>query len=238
VLDLYRTLKTDNIYYIDKKGIQEKSASDTDLPIHSFEEEPSSEMPPKHIEVEGLVNKDLKLTTELKKIDIPVVEATEESLAYYGAELINSKETFACLEDDFPVWNILVGEEYLDNFIMTEEGGGGMSLEFQMDKPHFHMPVSKESHGYYILGKKIDSKKKTSLYRLTAFKIPQGKAVYTYPGVIHCSTALKGNWLIGCTNTKKASSVSLRTDTNKILDIAFVLSSLIQNNIFITIRPK
>lgn len=233
VIDLYQTLKKDHIYYIDKAGLHENKEPDENLLIRALEECPVFSTPPHYFEIEGAwIDEEKRFITNFDHLEIPVVEATEDSLAYYGAELLNTDEVFKMTEEAFPIWNILIGEEYLNKFIMTEQGGG-ISLECQMDKPHFHMPANKKSHGYYILGKKIQNK-----YRFSAFKIPFGKAIYTYPGVIHCDACLQGNWLIGCVNGKDSSSAAIRTRNNKIVPIHFKEAPLIQKTIFISIYPK
>ena len=233
VLDLYQTLKSDPIYYIDKTGLHENKALDENLLVRALEECPTFSTPPPHVEIEGIWSPDTeKLIISSKLLEIPIVDATEDSLAYYGAELLNTEDGFKISQEGFPIWNILIGEEYLNNFIMTEKGGG-ISLECQMDKPHFHMPANKEAHGYYILGKKIQNR-----YRLSAFKIHFGQAVYTYPGVIHCDAGLQGNWLIGCVNANNSSSAVIRTENDKIIPIHFISASLAQKNIFISIYPK
>ena len=68
------------------------------------------------------------------------MEATAETLAYYGALLIKSKDVIQFPDDDFPVFSMNVGEDYVRDFIMTEEGGG-FYLEYHSDRPRFHMPI-------------------------------------------------------------------------------------------------
>ncbi len=241
VIDLYKTIKSDHSYYIDEKGLKENKPEDSDVPILGSEECKAPKLAPNHVEVEANWSSNLdgngKFIMQSDHLEIPVIEATKDSLAYYGGVLLNSKEAFTLSEEDFPIWNILIGEKYLNNFILTEKGGG-MSFECQMDKPHFHMPASKESHGYYILGKKTGSKEKTNRYHFTAFKIPFGKAVYTYPGAIHCDVGLQGNWLIGCTHAKKSFSAVVKTNKDQIVNIHFTSEHLAQKSIFITIHPK
>ena len=241
VIDLYKTIKSDHSYYIDEKGLKENKTEDSDVTILGSEDCIPPKLFPSHVEVEAKWTSNLDgngtFIMASDHLEIPVIEATEDSLAYYGGILLNTKEAFTLSDEGFPIWNILIGEEYLNDFILTEKGGG-MTFECQMDKPHFHMPASKESHGYYVLGKKTSSKEKINQYHFTAFKIPFGKAVYTYPGAIHCDVALQGNWLIGCTHAKKSFSAVIKTKKDQIVNIQFTSEHLIQKNIFITIHPK
>ncbi|MES2200161.1 MAG: cyclic nucleotide-binding domain-containing protein [Chlamydiota bacterium] len=236
VLDLYQVVKSDLTYHISEIGLQQ---DETNKPpaINKTKETPPSDTPLNHIEIEGIWDEKGKFVTNWTCLEIPVMEATEDSLAYYGAKVLSTGEAFKFTEENFPIWNVMIGEEYLNNFIMTEKGGG-ISLECQMDKPHFLMPANSQAHGYYILAKRIlpnDPLEKKSKYRFTAFKIPYGKALYIYPGAIHCDTALQGNWLIGCANAKKSSSVVMRTQEDKMVTLHFTSSSLIQKNVFISI---
>lgn len=122
-------------------------------------------------------------------LQIPVLEATSDNLGYYGARLIRQDDIFYIPE--MPIWNLSVGENYMKDFMFTELSGG-MYIEYHNYIPHFHSPLNKNSSGYYILGKKIDN-----VLRLTGFRIPYGKAVYTEPGTYHCDAGLVGDWLVG-----------------------------------------
>ena len=57
-------------------------------------------------------------------LEIPVVNATEESLAYYGAVLLRQGDRISFPDQKFPIFVMDVGERYVENFIMTEQGGG------------------------------------------------------------------------------------------------------------------
>lgn len=138
-------------------------------------------------------------------IRIPKVTATNEALAYYGALLIeeNTAVRFSSSES-YPLWRMHVGASYVDDYIMSEQGGGGFYLEYHHDQPHFHMVL--DGGGYYLLAKEVSN----NTFHITAFEIPNGKAVYTRKGAIHCDAALTGNLIVGYTVSENCSTVLLR----------------------------
>ncbi len=226
VLDLYQIVSDDKIYYITEKGVHEKDKPDPkSLPKKPWER-PLSETPPKHIEVTAAWNdvepsedrvtfaKNGTFILDEESLNIPLIPATDEALSYYGACLLEANELFMFSAKDFPLWDVVIGDDYLEKFIMTPQGGG-IYLEKHEDKPHLHMPTGKNSSGCYILGKKISPEGSSERYRLTAFSIPFGKAVYTPGSVIHCDAGLKGNWIVGYDHAEKLSAVSLQTKTGK-----------------------
>eukprot|EP00479_Gromia_sphaerica_P009985 TRINITY_DN440_c0_g1_i1.p1 TRINITY_DN440_c0_g1~~TRINITY_DN440_c0_g1_i1.p1 ORF type:complete len:191 (-),score=30.44 TRINITY_DN440_c0_g1_i1:404-928(-) len=144
--------------------------------------------------------------------------ATDRGLSYYGASFIAIGETVEFpLAEAFPIWALSVGDQYVDDYVMQPELGGGMYLEYHMDLPHFHMPLSKDAGGTYILGKKMND----MTYRLTAFEIPYGYAIYTCTGALHNDAGLYGPLLVGynysvafpqpsCGQSKTLQDLSLR----------------------------
>jgi hypothetical protein len=158
------------------------------------------------------------LSINQEVIHIPVVEATTPLLAHYGAILINKGETIRFPNDIYPIFRMNIGKNYVENFIMSKEGGG-FYLEFHTDQPHFHMPI--KGGGYYLLGK-WDADH-THL-QLTAFTIPDRCAVYTKKGAIHCDAALTGELIVGYNISNDCSTVLLRQkqDVNQRVDLKFV----------------
>ncbi|MBS0626710.1 MAG: hypothetical protein JSS09_00685, partial [Verrucomicrobia bacterium] len=62
---------------------------------------------------------------------------------------------------------------------------------------------------------------------------------FTFPGVIHCDAGLQGHWMVGCSNAKQFSSVVMRTQEDKIVNMHFSLTTpIIQNNIVISIYGR
>lgn len=194
---------------------------------------------PKHVEIEAVWDKNaaisgdennifgdnVQLVLGAESITIPVVTATEDALGYYGATFVNMGEIVQFPDKVFPIWAMNLGENYVDGFIMTE-AGGGMYLEYHHDAPHFHMPLTDDTNGYYILAKKVgvvNEESQKFKFQLTAFRIPYGKAVYTYKGSIHSDAALTGTaWLVGYTVTGDYSTAVARTEGGKMAEFHFL----------------
>ena len=149
-------------------------------------------------------------------IDVPVVEATSETLAYYGALLIAPGEVVSFPDENYPIWHMEIGDEYIDRFLMQKEGGG-FYLEYHTDQPHFHMALYGD--GCYLLAKWADESQTT--LEITGFKIPDSHAVYTKKGAIHCDAALKGEWLVGYTTSDHCSTVLLRDPEDRFVHMRF-----------------
>lgn len=151
-------------------------------------------------------------------LSVPVVKATPETLAYYGAVLISANTAVRFPnEEPFPLWKMEVGNDYIKDYIMTESGGGGFYLEFHHDQPHFHMIV--DGGGHYLLAKKVGE----SRYHLTAFELSNGQAVYTKKGAIHCDAALTGEIICGYTASLDCETVLLRTkEGNQMVNLNFI----------------
>ena len=124
-----------------------------------------------------------RLIVDKTTLSIPVVVATPQTLAYYGAKMFRIG-TIVEFDLQFPIWSMNIGSNYLKQYILTPKAGG-LYLEFHLDKPHLHMPLNSDSKGYYILAKNISTPQE-SKFILSAFKIPLGYFVYTCKGAIHC----------------------------------------------------
>lgn len=155
---------------------------------------------------------------EESSIQIPKVKATKETLAYYGALLLPENAAIRFPSDEaYPLWKMHVGPNYVRDYIMSKDGGGGFYLEFHHDQPHFHMVV--DGGGYYLLAKQIRDK----IFHITAFELSNGQAIYTKKGAIHCDAALTGDLVVGYTASNDCSTVLLRTKIgNEMLKIEFV----------------
>lgn len=162
-------------------------------------------------------NSRLVITTNGKKIHIPIEEASSEKLSYYGAVAIpmGEKVIFPQQEEGYPIWAMSLGKTYAKDYIMSEKAGGWY-LEWHTDRPHFHMPLSQDANGFYLLGKKLNK----NHYELTAFKIPYGVAVFTKRGAIHSDSGLTGKrWLVGYTTSKHYSTALLRNLKNEYIEV-------------------
>lgn len=230
-LGLVKSVKNDKIYEVDGKNIKLSS----EFFACDLEEEacnPPRITVPDHLEfiaewdkkiiVSGEGNNILGdnggLYFEESHIKIPKVKATKETLAYYGAILIPDKSPIRFPNDDaYPLWKMHVGPNYVRDYIMNKDCGGGFYLEFHHDQPHFHMVL--DGGGYYLLAKQI----RNNTFQITAFELSNGQTVYTKKGAIHCDAALTGDLVVGYTASEDCSTVLLQTKTkNEMVNLEFV----------------
>lgn len=161
------------------------------------------------------------MKTDARKLTLPLEIATSEKLAYYGAVAIpmGEKVIFPPEESQYPIWAMSLGKDYTKGYIMSAKAGGWY-LEWHQDRPHFHMPLSQDAGGFYILGKAINH----TTFELTAFKICFGTAVFTKRGTIHADSGLTGDrWAVGYATSTHFSTVLLRNTQNEYVDIEAIL---------------
>ena len=159
----------------------------------------------------------LIINTDARKVTLPIELATSEKLAYYGAVAIpmGTTVTFPPEEKEYPIWAMSLGKHYTNGYLMTPKAGGWY-LEWHTDRPHFHMPLSSDAGGFYILGKALDNNR----FELTAFKIPFGTAVYTKRGAIHTDAGLTGkSWAVGYATSDSFSTVLLRNKQGEYVEL-------------------
>jgi hypothetical protein len=156
-----------------------------------------------------------KLITE-SIIKIPINIANYYNVQFYNAKLYNSYDIMKFdSEEDLPLTEMVIGDEYVKNYIYDINLGGGQYLEYH-NNPHFHSPISSNG-GYYILGKRENNK-----IKLSAFTIPYCKAIYTPDYVIHSDANLIGKWLVVYSKTNKYSTVLLRDKKDNLTKIEFL----------------
>lgn len=154
------------------------------------------------------------LTVDTTRLIIPEIPTTSENLAFYGAHLYNIGEMLVFdTETDIPVTIMKVGDNYVQDYIMSEDGANGVYLEHH-DRPHFHMPLNREARGHLILGKSCGPS-----FIISAFKIPFGKAIYTPPNIIHNDCFLIGDYLVVYSFTPNFSTVRLVNTDNVALPV-------------------
>ncbi len=185
---------------------------------------------PSHVEVQGtwdnaavdagieanIFAKNGTFTVDTGHIDVPVVTASAETLAYYNAHYLQLDDGLQFgSEAPYPICVMTIGRHYVDDYLMHT--GGGQYIEFH-DRPHFHWNLDKNNSGYYLLGKKIGDNR----YHLTGFSIPYGAAVYTMPSALHADANLVGtNWLVGLTVAPHFSTVLFRSADNVFTKLNF-----------------
>lgn len=165
------------------------------------------------------------LVTRCRKLQVPAVQATQETLSYFHARLVKEGGIIT-IHSPGPLimTDLSVGEAYVHDYIMVEDLGGGAYLEYH-DTPHFHMPASSESEGYLLLGEKRNDK-----LLLTAFKIPFGYGVYTPPNVIHSDAYLIGRYMVMYTFTERFSTVHLKDLNGEMTELTIVPEQQALNN--------
>jgi hypothetical protein len=152
------------------------------------------------------------------EIYIPVNIASYKNVKYYGATLFNIFDIIKFkAKEAIPLTEMVIGSDYVNDFILDKELGGGQYLEYH-DIPHYHAPMSLENKGYLILGKLNENK-----IRLSAFLIPYFKGIYTPGFVIHNDANLVGRWLVVYSKTDNYSTVLLRDKNDNCSKIKFEL---------------
>jgi len=152
------------------------------------------------------------------QITIPVNVANYNNVKYYGATLYNIFDIINFkAKEELPLTEMIIGTDYVDEFILKKDLGGGQYLEYH-DNPHFHSPLNTDNKGYIILGKLENFKLK-----LSAFIIPYYTALYTPGFVIHNDGNLVGRWLVVYSKTDNYSTVLLRDENDNCSKINFEL---------------
>ena len=141
-------------------------------------------------------------------ITIPIINSDE--LWYYGVKLYNIGDIIS-FELDLPFFEVEVGENYVKEYIMKK--AGGVYLETH-SRPHFHMPLSKESCGYIILGKKVPEG-----IDISAFRIPFGSALYMPNNIIHNDCFLIGKYNVIYSKTDDYKTMLLLNNEEKPVNI-------------------
>ena len=155
---------------------------------------------------------------EDETLKIPVEIATNNKLSYYLCNLIENGDIFNLYNNNIiQNFNIKVGSNYLNDYILQKGFGDGLYIE-KHDSPHFHQPLNSNCTGYLLLGKI----KKDELI-LTAFIIPYGKAVYIPSNVLHCDACLVGDYNVIYTITENYKTYLIYNEYNKrFVNIEFI----------------
>ena len=151
-------------------------------------------------------NGSYQLEEQDNELIIPIAETTAEHLSFYNCRLIKENEfiTFESSES-LPVFTMEIGKDYIEDYLMNPEAGGGAYLEVH-DKPHLHMPLNSKASGHLIIGRKIHQGKRI----FSAFEIPFGYAVYMPPWTIHSDAQLTGKYMVIYSVASKFSTVTVR----------------------------
>lgn len=165
----------------------------------------------------NILGKSGKLIVYEQKIKIPIAKTTIENLRYYNSKLLQLGDTISFeASKPLPVANMTIGHNYVKGYLLQKKFGGGAYLESH-NNPHFHMPQNKKARGHLILGKKVDDK-----YRLSAFEIPFGFAIYTGPYVIHTDSFLIGKYTVIYSTSSNYSTVILQDQEQNLIPIEII----------------
>jgi hypothetical protein len=158
-----------------------------------------------------------KFEIDLDAMQIPIQDATKNNLLYYGCKLLKIDDTIKFnTEDNLPLSIISVGKNYVNDYILQEEYGGGMYLEYHKN-PHFHMPINESASGGIVLAKQNGDS-----YHISCFKIPFGYATYIPPYTIHNDCFLIGDYYVIYSKSEPFSTCLLRNLENKIINVSLI----------------
>ena len=210
------SISPDTVYRLTKKGLVLTKKQKDKIPRHIDLEARWLGKNSFNKDQANILGDSGKLILGVSSLLIPESKTTYKALSYYDCKLlkVGDKFTFGGLKD-LPIADMSVGETYIEEYLLKAEHGGGAYLEYH-DNPHFHMPKDKEARGFLILGKKVSK----DLFRLSAFRIPYGYAVYTGPYVIHADSFLVGNYLVAYSTSHDYSTVILKDQKNQIVSVS------------------
>ena len=158
-----------------------------------------------------------KFEIDLNAMQIPIQNATENNLLYYGCKLLKINDIIKFeTEDTLPLCIINVGKNYIKDYILQEQFGGGVYLEYHKN-PHFHMPINESASGGIML-----AKQNGDAYHISCFRIPFGYATYIPPYTIHNDCFLIGDYFVIYSKSEPFSTCLLRNLDNKIINVGLI----------------
>lgn len=149
-------------------------------------------------------------------LTVPVVMATSDNLAFYGAYLVPMGDTIQCESNhDLPITFIHIGKNYVSDYLRKSELGGGEYIEYH-DQPHLWIPRTPRCQGHILLGRFENNR----LY-LTGFKIPYHYGLYLSPFALHSDAYLIGDFIVVYTVTNDYSTVIFKNTSGQLVPLAF-----------------
>lgn len=153
-----------------------------------------------------------------QSMQIPVIMATSEHLAFYNAKMLSIGDTLTVeTKQDLPITEISIGQDYVNFYLAQSQEGGGEYIEYH-DEPHLWAPKHANCSGHILLGKHEGGK-----YFFTGFRIPYGYAVYISPNVLHSDAYLVGDYLVVYTVTDVYSTVLFRDKAEQLKRLEFTI---------------
>ncbi|OGV27183.1 MAG: hypothetical protein A3F18_07145 [Legionellales bacterium RIFCSPHIGHO2_12_FULL_37_14] len=148
--------------------------------------------------------------------EIPVIQATDQDLAFYRARLIKEGEELQFeTRNNLPLVDTYIGDEYVAGYLANKAYGGGEYIEYH-NEPHFWMPKTKDCHGHVLLGKE-----ESGVFYLTAFSIPFGTGLYLSPYTLHSDAYLIGQYMVVYTVADQYSTVIFKNPNEQLLKLKF-----------------
>jgi len=149
------------------------------------------------------------MNINIKEINIPIVDYKKNYLAYYGCDSYNKDDKIIFdTEITLPITYIDIGTDFVNGYVMDEYKGGGLYFS-ESKNPKFFMPINKDCSGCIILAKKVGH-----LIKISAFKIPFGKAIYIPQNVLHTDCFLVGKYMVIQSVKSENNTYIIRHDNN------------------------
>ena len=120
-------------------------------------------------------------------VGLPTVIATNQTLAYYGASLVEGNRSKVSLFYRHGIQDFTYENNYLQDYVLAKSARGGAGVE-KHAFTHLDCPFDEDS-GRFILGKMQGNE-----LHLTAFKVPTRETLYVPPNTIHSNDYLRGTW--------------------------------------------
>ncbi len=152
----------------------------------------------------------LFLPTGADFISVPVEDADDASLRYYGCQLIGANDVIY-LQHRSIIVNFCYQEEYLSSYVLGVRGG--CSIE-QHEFAHVDMPLDARS-GHLVLGR-IDPIDQS--LELTAFSVKPLQRVYIPAKTIHTNDYLLGTWETLLSSDCEFPSAQIKQSTDAVSD--------------------
>lgn len=152
-----------------------------------------------------------------QSVQIPVVTATRENLAFYNACLLSIDDTLVFeTQQDLPLTETTIGSDYVSLYLSQPQGGGGEYIEHHAE-PHLWAPKHANCGGHILLGKQEEDQ-----FYFTGFRIPFGHAIYLSPHTLHSDAYLIGDYLVVYTITDAYSTVIIRDESKQLKRLEFI----------------
>ena len=151
----------------------------------------------------------------IKENNIPII--SEQDIKAINCSVISNNEYFV-LKTPTIIFQTIInyGKDFLKDYILHPDYGNGIYLE-KHNTPHIYTPLTKNTSGYIVLGVHINN----NLY-IGAYNIPNGKALYIPPNIIHNDCFLQGAYRVFYTVNESIEKCLIRNENNELINFNFV----------------